>query len=122
MKINSIERDLIKKLTYVHLKRCNVVSKEKLNLTLSLEFIQAYSPLIKEGIFEKIINFVGKNQNIIKIIDTNCKTSSLYRQPVIYLLLYLKMNYRNDFFKYWNFTEEELNRINNDLKNIRLNA
>ena len=120
MKINPIEKDLIKKLTYVHLKRCNVASKEKLNLTLSLEFIQAYSPFIKKNTFEDTINFIGKNKNIVKIIDENCQFSSLYRQPVIYLLIFFKFNYRKDFKKYWNYTPEELMRINKDFKDIEL--
>jgi len=116
--ISNEEKELIKKLTFLHLKRCNVVSKEKLDLTLSLKFIEAYSPLIKKDYFEKIITFLGQKKHIISLIDKECKNSSLYRQPVIYLLFYLKFNYGKLFNKYWNYTDAELNRIDKDFQKL----
>jgi len=121
VKINKAEKELLKNLTFLHLKRCNVTQKEKLDLTTSVILIQSFSPLIRDDYFKKILEFLSKNPNLLSFIQEQCNNSSLYRQPIIYLLYYLRVNYRGDFQKYWNFEEKELQRIENDVKKIKFN-
>lgn len=118
--ITKDEKELIKKLTFLHLKRCKNNHQKKLDLTLSLKFLEAYSPLIMKDYFDDIVLFLSKNQNIVSLIDKKCHSSSLYQQPVIYLLYYLRFNYGKDFNKYWNHTDIELTNITNDIKKLQI--
>jgi len=118
--ISALEKDLIKKLTFLHLKRCNVTKKEKLDLTLSLYFLEAYSPLIKEKYFEKTLNFLQEHKNILDYIQRQCHLSSFYRQPIIYLLFFLKYNYGKLFDKYWVGEEEELEKFKEVFEKIKI--
>ena len=118
MNINKIEKELLKNLTFFHLKRCDVVRTEKLDLTTSVLLIQSFGPLIRPDYFQHILHFLSKNPKLLEFINGQCSKSSLYRQPIIYLIFYLRVNYRKDFHKYWNFESQELDRIENDIKKI----
>jgi hypothetical protein len=114
--LNTIEIELIKKLSLIHFKRCRRVKTEDFSLALSMLITASLSPLINKDTYQNTIMFLHSRPDILAIIDSKCKDSKLHQQPCIYLAYYLIFSNKNRSATFWHLKKEEFLSIISDLK------